>query len=166
MWYAGTLSVGDAWLRNLILVVLRVRVHSSLSTRAASAQWWDTVRDSACVRARSARDISKNMQKYEKLEKIGEGELFAARVAGDRRRPAIRQRHRRHRRSCRPMTRHGSPPSGVRCAAPLLLPFPPIVPRSFCQHNQDRAVPIRCTLLYPLRLAFLLSRHLWHRVQS
>jgi hypothetical protein len=31
----------------------------------------------ACVCARSAGGISKNMQKYEKLEKIGEGEPFA-----------------------------------------------------------------------------------------
>jgi len=63
--------------------------HHSLLDVARFTSGNTGVRDGACVRTRSARGISKNMQKYEKLEKIGEGELFAVRV-DDKRRPATR----------------------------------------------------------------------------
>lgn len=99
----------------------------------SGVQWRDTVRDSAYVRARSARGISKNMQKYEKLEKIGEGELFAVEVAGDERRPATQYRRRYRRRPRRLATRLDSSPGvcGVR-RVPSSSVF-----HSFCQRNSN-----------------------------
>lgn len=142
---------------------MRDRRDPSNNTESASAQWWNTVRDSACVRARSARDISKNMQKYEKLEKIGEGEMWKRVVLVEGRGsigdiPRVAPRRPATRRDWYARVARVQPGGVVHLSLSLFL-------LSTHNYNLHGDYSLVLPSLSKWRF-FSLSRHLWHRVQS